>query len=114
MRNFYYPILSDGLIVGYETCDDGIDLQTSDWPGRSKTQKCCQDSNLGFLSGWYDTTNGALPSFTTCVNNGTDGILASPIEECDDGNNISGDGCSGNKLEFGWSCTEDILMKSTC
>jgi len=96
-------------------CDDGIALQASDWPARGKTQKCCQDSNLGFLPGWYENTNLALtPQFTTCTNDGTDGIRASPIEECDDGNSISGDGCSNNAIDFRWSCYEDITGKSVC
>lgn len=34
-----------------------------------------------------------------------DGLIAFPIESCDDSNVLDGDGCSSScQLEFGWSC----------
>lgn len=35
-----------------------------------------------------------------------DGSLFFVSEECDDGNNIDGDGCSDCKVEVGWICTK--------
>ena len=39
---------------------------------------------------------------TTCGNAVVEGS-----EECDDGNNNSGDGCDGCEVEAGWDCTDN-------
>lgn len=41
--------------------------------------------------------------------------MKTPGEECDDGNLVIGDGCSGGcKIEFGWACNLTALNKSVC
>lgn len=50
---------------------------------------------------------------STCINDTDDGHTVGP-EQCDDGNMINGDGCSGNLIDYGWTCKLDMLLKSIC
>lgn len=70
------PILTDGLCVGPETCCTGGP------PG-------CNPTNTGALAGYTCTGVNATVCTTTCG----DLVIISP-ENCEDGNALSGDGCS--------------------
>lgn len=83
-------ICGDNYIVkGYEECDDGTNALNGNCPNCKKAR--CGD-------GTVKTT-------------GADGI----IEECDDGNNIDGDGCDANcQIESHFYCQTDENGRSIC
>lgn len=51
-------------------------------------------------------------SYTSCTNICGDGLIISSLEECDDGNEDSGDGCFICLVEEGWNC--DTSEPSVC
>lgn len=70
------PILTDGLCVGPETCCTG------GAPG-------CNPTNTGPAAGYTCTGVNATTCVTTCGD-----LVITGTENCEDGNNIAGDGCS--------------------
>jgi cysteine-rich repeat protein len=96
------PIWGDGLKLGSETWDDGSqngDGWNNQWNGE--------------VLGWYWSDNSSPPPATACITILGDGFRASPNEECDDKNVVSGDGWDSNGLiEPGWSWTDDIKKLS--
>ncbi len=107
-------VCGNGVIDPGETCDDG---NTTSNDGCSST---CQVETGWMCSG--GTVRGAMGDGGTAVDSGAvdasapvskcvedrcgDGIVeTSAGEACDDGNNVSGDGCSSTcQVEPGWSC----------
>ena len=75
----------DGLRVGLEQCDDG------DADGGDGCSATCQVESPGTTEGdgWICPTAGQPCTRTTCGNG-----MAEGSEQCDDGNNDTGDGCS--------------------
>jgi cysteine-rich repeat protein len=43
-----------------------------------------------------------------------DDSITMGTEVCDDGNLLPGDGCFGSAIETGWTCKQDIVLKSHC
>lgn len=90
------------LALGRETCDDG-DATGGDG--------CAADCRVEH--GWVcegEAGGGGSPSVpdSSCGARCGDGLLATPIEACDDGDPDDGDGCSGAcRVEVGWSCAFD-------
>ena len=100
------PICGDGKCVGdppsvpMETCDDEGD-------------GICNANCIGSIAGWYCTGCSLTYDTTVCTTKCGDGITISPEEQCDDGNNIDGDGCDSNcKFEWGFTCT--VANPSVC
>ncbi|KNC47314.1 uncharacterized protein AMSG_11783 [Thecamonas trahens ATCC 50062] len=87
-----------------EACDDG---NTSDGDGCSST--CSLEP--GFSCSNQDP---AAPTLCTPVPCG-DGTWVPDVEECDDGNTMSGDGCSSAcKLEHGYACNHSSCRPIVC
>ncbi len=92
------PVCGDGIVQGDEKCDDGNTLSGDG----------CAD-NCKVIETGYDCPSGggkcvkkSAPAIVTCG----DGFLDSDEgEACDDGNKVSGDGCSDNcQTEDGFVC----------
>ena len=67
-------------------------------------------------TGW-ECTGGTTTSKDTCVDKCGDGkVMKTSASYCDDGNKVSGDGCSSTCApELGWTCTPgDASTASTC
>jgi fibro-slime domain-containing protein len=78
-------ICGDGIVVGTEQCDDG---DTKDGDGCSS--KCqLEQPKPSERNGWMCPEPGEPCLRTTCGNGVQEGS-----EQCDDGNNDSGDGCT--------------------
>lgn len=69
---------------GTEECDDG----------NTDSDDGCSDTCL--VEPGYTCTKDVLFEYSICTYSNTcgDGVRVSLVEECDDGNTISGDGCS--------------------
>ena len=101
-------IYGDGYVVsGQEACDDGTDALT----GSPVSGDGCSD--VGDVEDGYRCSGGGDPAGQTpsvCVAIGADGFVAGD-EECDDQNDISGDGCSAlQKIEDGWLCVGGTIF----
>jgi cysteine-rich repeat protein len=87
------PICGDGKRIGNETCDDSLTTFTSFGDG---CVNCVEQIN-------WACSGGSSTSSDTCVPEC--GNVRSGTENCDDGNTISGDGCSSNcTIESGYLC----------
>lgn len=88
-------------------CDDGDNTDS----------RGCKNDCSGPLPGWT-CTGGDINTVRTCSVSCNDGVIISPEENCEDGNGISGDGCSNIcKLEPGFDCTtvgNSTTCKGTC
>ena len=103
--NLCYPYCGDGVINNGEVCDN------TDY-----SSHCCASNCLSFNQG-YMINAGGIPNATctsNCCIDPSDGIVASGTEQCDDGNAASGDGCAGNTIESGWSCSLNATGGSVC
>jgi fibro-slime domain-containing protein len=102
------PYCGDGIVqAGHETCDDGVNLTTYSASGKPacapgcKPSAYCGDGHLdstageecdnGANSGGYGQCDSSCKRGSRCG----DGVI-DPDEVCDDGNLISGDGCSSS------------------
>eukprot|EP00931_Biecheleriopsis_adriatica_P040733 TRINITY_DN23337_c0_g1_i1.p1 TRINITY_DN23337_c0_g1~~TRINITY_DN23337_c0_g1_i1.p1 ORF type:complete len:4853 (-),score=966.29 TRINITY_DN23337_c0_g1_i1:13-14571(-) len=105
VADFCQPICGDGLRVVGEECDDGNEISGDGCGPNCKFEQfkgtACPPASDG-LGGVCRATCG-------------DGVRG-PVEECDDGNSISGDGCSAScQVERGFTCTGGGLMAfDTC
>lgn len=74
----------------------------------SRCSSTCQYEDGWFC--WEDATLG----YSKCEEVCGDGINHG-FWQCDDGNNVSGDGCSATcKIENGWICTDDANLLTSC
>jgi len=73
----------------------------------------CNDDCSGPLPGWVcvDSTGPTIHSI--CTETCGDGIKVY-TEACDDGNTLSLDGCTGCIIDTGYTCQEDMNLKSYC
>jgi fibro-slime domain-containing protein len=83
----------DGIVAGKEQCDDG---NTTDGDGCSAI--CTLESKpVSVAEGWVCTTPTAATGCkgpTTCATSVCGNKVVEGSEQCDDGNTVSGDGCS--------------------
>ena len=101
-------ICGNGIRTSSETCDDnntiggdGCDALCAVELGR----RCSSSAQFGNGAGGLDI----------CSVNCGDGLRVSRLEGCDDGNTLSGDGCSSAcAIEPGFACTGGTLTSSTC
>ena len=109
LLKLYVYACGNGIVEQNEECDDGND---QDFDGCS-SPKCRIDH--GFKCSTTSTS-----SASSCSPLCGDGIRIiapySPIEQCDDGNTASGDGCDSNcQVEPNWNCSGGSLTtKDTC
>ena len=94
------PIYGDGVALGDEECDTG-DNNT--------------DANDGCIDGRVQPTFVCAPRGGSCEPIANDGYVNPnygsivngqyfPHEQCDDGNEVLGDGCSNGRIETGFAC----------
>ncbi|CAJ1437050.1 unnamed protein product [Effrenium voratum] len=111
-----WPICGDGLRVDrafsstlaadkLEACDTGP------IPSRG-----CDISTCTVRAGWTCSRPAEGSSKEVCTPICGDGILMTPMEECDDNNNQPGDGCSPDcKVEPLYECAyDDFWLRSVC
>lgn len=95
-----HTVCGDGVLTDDEVCDDG---DTLDGDG---CQADCQNVTSGYTCETRISPEGnwKISVCTSLCGNG----IKTGWEECDDGNRISGDGCSSNcTVENGFNCTGD-------
>lgn len=113
-RDTCWPICGDGLRVDRafsSTLADKLEAcDTGPIPSRG-----CDISTCQVRAGWT-CERPAAPSMEVCTPICGDGVLITPIEECDDGNNQPGDGCSPDcKVEAMYECSYDaFFLRSVC
>jgi fibro-slime domain-containing protein len=129
------PKCGDGLLTGWEECDDGNTVSGDGCTGACKVEpgyactkpkvachktvcgdgtkegsESCDDGNTVPGDGCApDCRSEPICTGTSgCTSPCGDGLKL-PDEDCDDGNLSSGDGCSSTcKLEAGWDCTQEV------
>lgn len=86
----------DGYVLaGHENCDDGVN---------GVITHCKPGCDSGAITGWTCTTN-ITNQFSECYPTNCGNGNLDTGEECDDGNNKNGDGCSDYcTIEYGWEC----------
>ncbi|HEY1817465.1 MAG TPA: DUF4215 domain-containing protein [Kofleriaceae bacterium] len=88
-------VCGDGIVEGNEACDDGT----------TNGQNGCSADCLQVEAGWTCPAHGGACMQAPVPICGDGIIQAADGEQCDDGNNASGDGCSATcKIEQGWHC----------
>ena len=92
----WYGTLGNGIVEMHEECDDG---NLNAFPG---TDGCFN----GKLDNYFTCKNTKLGDMSVCWPNCGDGVLM-PGEQCDDGNNEDGDGCSAEcTQESEYNCVQ--------
>ncbi|CAD8115591.1 unnamed protein product [Paramecium sonneborni] len=104
-NNSCATICGDSIIAGTEQCEDE---NTIEYDGCYQCQYSCPLYCNDCLNGQcYDCDSGFILSQNICINICGDGLL-SILEQCDDGNQINGDGCSKTcELESNYICNLD-------
>ncbi|MEA1926059.1 MAG: SdrD B-like domain-containing protein [Patescibacteria group bacterium] len=96
-------VCGDGILNSGEECDDGNNINGDGCSANCEKPETCDDQctlSIGCDGGYScyqdHCRNDACLSEVDCICPSCgDGVL-DPSEECDDGNNISGDGCSAD------------------
>lgn len=99
------------LFEGSDACEYACDTSGASCSTDSDCEETCTDGECSISGDSCATDDGSdCPYFSgdTCEISSTgtccgDGIVASGVEECDDGNFVSGDGCSASCLNEGSS-----------
>ena len=98
-------VCGDGVREGSEACDDGAQIDGDGCSASCTVEDgwTCSENEAGL-----STCRPATP--TDCGNGMKEGS-----EACDDGNKVSGDGCSELcAVEGGFTCSENEVGLSTC
>jgi cysteine-rich repeat protein len=104
-QSLCHTVCGDGRLAGNETCDDG-NLHALDG-----CSAFC-DVEPGYKCDNTYPPSNCLPLCGDGIRN-TESVDVSLREDCDDGNNINGDGCSEHcKVELGWHCYTDERYSS--
>ncbi len=108
-------VCGNGIIDPGETCDDGNNTSGDGcsstcqiepgWTCTGGTVRETGDASPPVDSGMVALSDAAAPSPSKCFQDRCgDGIIETG-ETCDDGNDVSGDGCSSTcQIEPGWAC----------
>ncbi len=92
----------NGVIDSGEYCDDGIASQASYCRGCYPIAGyVCVNSDPPCPSGKCTTTATRCILISSLYG---DGVVSSDFEDCDDGNNVAGDGCYNGNIERGYIC----------
>ncbi|CAD8127669.1 unnamed protein product [Paramecium sonneborni] len=104
INNTCSTICGDSILAGNEQCEDG---NTNKYDGCYQCQYSCSQNCSDCLNGICLICNlGFLLINNNCMNICGDGILYSE-EQCDDGNQQDGDGCSKLcEIESDWICKQ--------
>ncbi|MFA6523040.1 MAG: DUF4215 domain-containing protein [Candidatus Peribacteraceae bacterium] len=116
-------VCGDGIVAGPEACDDE-NSENEDGCSASCTVEAgwecassCQASRpwsflrfIGSIVSFFVAENSVEPCPSYCSTVCGDGLLRGE-EECDDGNEVLGDGCLACSIEHGWGCSG---QPSTC
>ena len=91
-----------------EECDTGV------WNKKGGPDGCSGKCKV--LNGWHCNQEKGVSKCFKIADACGDGYLDTTIgEECDDGNEENGDGCTANcKINANWDCVEDEDNKSHC
>jgi large repetitive protein len=114
----------DGLRKGFEQCDDGNLISGDGCSSECSVEK----SYMCFTTETWGVQECGLPEVTcksgVCGLGTRDPVFSAQTgftKECDDGNTVSGDGCSNAcSIECGWECTggsansRDICSQTAC
>ncbi|CAD8090863.1 unnamed protein product [Paramecium sonneborni] len=110
------PICGDGLVNGYEQCDDGNLIENDGCNNTCEFQchfACLNCDNGKCLE--CDHYLGYFKSNKQCASACGDGLWEQNTEQCDDGNLINQDGCDKNcRIELDWYCKNEALKISNC
>ena len=114
------PTCGDGLVVGAEQCDDGLDGPDNAWSGASDGCDVCAPSEGWTCDPASTSADGSWEH--QCKPLCGDGIVLKAglppgvtPEQCDDGNDQPGDGCSPTcQMEAGWKCGNLSGESSIC
>jgi len=98
-------ICGDGKKLTSEGCDDG-----NTWFGDGCSGYCTVETDCG-----YSCSGGSLITPDVCEATRCGDGLQAGDEACDDGNTVSGDGCSsGCETEIEWSCRHRFCAPTVC
>jgi len=98
-------ICGDGKKLTSEGCDDG-----NTWFGDGCSGHCTVETDCG-----YSCSGGSLVTPDVCEATRCGDGLQAGDEACDDGNTVSGDGCSsGCETEIEWSCRHRFCEPTVC
>jgi cysteine-rich repeat protein len=104
-KSLCHTVCGDGRLAGNETCDDG-NLHALDG-----CSAFC-DVEPGYKCDNSFPPSKCLPLCGDGIRN-TESVDPALREECDDSNNVNGDGCSEHcKIETGWHCYTDERYSS--
>ncbi|CAD8071487.1 unnamed protein product [Paramecium sonneborni] len=110
------PICGDGIVNGYEECDDGNLIENDGCSNTCEYQchlACLNCDNGKCLE--CDRYLGYFKSNKQCASACGDGLWEQNTEYCDDGNLINQDGCDKNcRVELDWYCKNEALQISIC
>ena len=104
-----HEVCGNGIKTHWEVCDDGNNLDNYTSGKEDGCNRFCNKTDEGWKCQELDS--GISYCYRLCG----DGKRTAD-EECDDGNQNSGDGCSWNcQIEYGWACNPNELgKKSVC
>ncbi|CAD8065646.1 unnamed protein product [Paramecium sonneborni] len=110
------PICGDGMVLGYEQCDDANTIEYDGCNNQCEFQ--CHTACLLCEKGIClecDPFLGFSKYLNQCSSKCGDGLWEPLSEQCDDSNNFNFDGCSKDcKIEIDWFCENQQLLVSNC
>jgi fibro-slime domain-containing protein len=98
-------ICGNGVVDPGETCDDGNAIAGDGCSATCQTEAGWQCAALAHPAGDAGATEAGTPAGSACTKIQCGNGVVESGESCDDGNAVSGDGCSATcQIEKGWQC----------